>query len=30
MQSFSEKYGYKSVKSVIQLKYMDNDLRNGL
>jgi hypothetical protein len=30
MGSFSEKYGYKKIKSVIQIESMDDDLRNSI
>ena len=30
MKSFSERYGYKPIKNVIQLGTMDDDLRNSL
>ncbi len=30
MELFSQKYGYKPLKTVIQVKGMDSDLRNGL
>ena len=30
MESFSQKYGYKSLKTVMQVETMDSDLRNGL
>jgi len=30
MELFSQRYGYKPVKSVIQIETMDEDLRNGL
>ena len=30
MESFSQKYGYKSLKTVIQIDSMDEELCNGL
>lgn len=30
MKTFSQKYGYKPVKSIVQFESMDDDLRNGL
>ena len=30
METFSQKYGFKPIKNVLQIEEMDNDLRNSL